>query len=316
MQDIWIFSEDHEISKQLLTLGEEIKKSLKRKIYLLTTDNDFAKEVATYGADVVYVLKSSNGEIQRPESLAKGVAQLINEENPSVFFVGGTRRGKELAAKVAALADSGMVTDANKIRFDNGIVTERMMYGGLAVITETLGEKTVVTIAPKSYDAAIAGDTSAEIIMKEIEIEQNIQVIEILEVEGAGISSATKVICVGRGLSKKEDLSMADDLASAVGGVVGCTRSVAEDYHWLPEELYIGLSGQKIKPELYISMGVSGQIQHVAGIRYSKFIVAVDTNENAPIFEAADYGIVGDLNEVIPALTRAIKSITGKYDKS
>lgn len=314
MQDIWIFSEDHEVSKQLLNLGKEAKESLQKKVYVLTTDNDFAKEVATCGADVVYVLKSSNGKIERPESLAKGVARLVNEENPSVFFVGGTRRGKDFAAKVAALTDSGMVTDANRIKFDNGIVTERMMYGGLAVITETLGEKTMVTIPPKSYDAAIAGDTSAEIILKEIEIEQNVQVVEILEVvhEGADISSALKVICVGRGLSKKEDLALAEDLAVAVGGVIGCTRGVAEDYHWLPEEVYIGLSGQKIKPELYISMGVSGQIQHVAGIRDSKFIIAVDTNENAPIFEAADYGIVGDLYEVIPALTKAINNATGK----
>lgn len=311
MQDIWIYSEDNEISKQLVTLGKEAKQSLQKKIVVLTADENFAKDIASCGTDVVYVLKGSNVNIERPESMAKGVAKLVNEETPAAFFVGGTMRGKEFAAKVAALADSGMVTDANSIKFDNGIVTERMMYGGLSVITETLADKTVVTVPAKSYEAAVAADGSAEIISKEIEIEQNIQLVETSKVvrEGADLSTAIRVICVGRGLSKKEDLAIAEELADVVGGEIGCTRGIAEDYHWLPEELYIGLSGAKIKPDLYVSMGVSGQVQHIAGIRDSKIIVAVDTNENAPIFEAADYGVVGDLHEVIPALTEAIKSV-------
>lgn len=314
MQDIWVYSEDQELSKQILTLGKEAKQSLQKKVYLLTTEEEFALEAASCGADVVYLLRSSNGIIIRPESLAKGVAQLVNEESPSVFFVGGTLRGKEFAAKVAALADSGMITDANAITFNNGVRTDRMVYGGLAIISETLGEKALVTIPPKNFDAAVKGETSGEIIVKEIDIEQNIAVVQLSPVvrEGADISSASKVICVGRGLAKKEDLALAQDLATAVGGEIGCTRGIAEDYGWLPVELYIGLSGQKVKPELYVSMGVSGQVQHVAGIRDSKIIVAVDRNESAPIFEAADYGIVGDLYEVIPALTQAIKSVVGK----
>ena len=101
-------------------------------------------------------------------------------------------------------------------------------------------------------------------------------------------------------------MKLAQDLAGKLGAEIGCTRSVAEDYHWLPNEAYIGLSGQKVKPQLYISMGVSGQVQHTAGIRDSKIIVAIDTNENAPIFAAADYGIVGDLYDIVPVLTEKI----------
>jgi electron transfer flavoprotein alpha subunit len=116
---------------------------------------------------------------------------------------------------------------------------------------------------------------------------------------------------VGRGLDKKEDLKLAEDLAGVLGGAVGCTRSIAEDYGWMPEATYIGLSGRTIRPKLYISLGVSGQVQHVAGIRDSKIIVGIDTNENAPIFAAADYGIVGDLHEAAPLLTAALKERIG-----
>lgn len=314
MQDIWVYSEDEAMSRQMITLAKVAKESLGRKICVLTADGGFAREASDCGADTVYVLKSSSGKTARPEDLAKGVARLVKEESPAVFFVGGTLRGKEFAAKVAALADSAMITDATGIQFTNGILTQRMMYGGLAVITERLSPMALVTIPPKSYEEAAAGSGAAGIVVKEIEAEQTIQVVETSDVlrEGADLSSAAKVVCVGRGLGKQEDLAIAEALAAAIGGEIGCTRGIAEDYHWLPEELYIGLSGIKVKPELYLSMGVSGQVQHVAGIRDAKIIVAVDSNESAPIFEAADYGVVGDLYEVIPALTEALKQVTGK----
>jgi electron transfer flavoprotein alpha subunit len=109
------------------------------------------------------------------------------------------------------------------------------------------------------------------------------------------------------GMDKAEDMKIAQDLADAIGAVIACTRGIAEERHWLPVEQYIGISGAVIKPKLYISMGVSGQVQHVFGIRDAQIIVAVDTNEKAPVFKAADYGIVGDMYEVIPALTEALK---------
>ena len=99
---------------------------------------------------------------------------------------------------------------------------------------------------------------------------------------------------------------MAEEFAAAIGAELGCTRSIAEELHWLPNEVYIGISGQTIRPELYLAIGISGQIQHVAGIRDAGTVVAIDKNENAPIFKAADYGIVGDLYEILPLLTKAI----------
>ena len=125
--------------------------------------------------------------------------------------------------------------------------------------------------------------------------------------EGVDLNKAEKVVCVGMALDKEEDLQIARDLAAVLGAELGCTRSIAEERHWLPVESYIGISGAVIKPRLYISMGVSGQIQHVYGIRDANLIVAIDINEKAPIFKAADYGIVGDLYEVVPLLTEALK---------
>jgi electron transfer flavoprotein alpha subunit len=109
-------------------------------------------------------------------------------------------------------------------------------------------------------------------------------------------------------LDKKEDIDLARQLAQALGGEVGCSRPIAEELQWLPEEVYIGISGKKVKPALYLGIGVSGQVQHITGIRDSKVIFAINKDENAPIFEAADYGIVGDLYSVVPMLIDELKA--------
>ena len=160
-----------------------------------------------------------------------------------------------------------------------------------------------MTIPPRAYDPAeIQTGRAGEIITREVTISGGVVVGNVCPIvrKGVDVTTAEKLVCVGRGIGKREDMKLAFDLAAAIGGEVACTRSIAEDYHWLPAENYVGLSGQKVKPMLYLGMGVSGQVQHVAGIRDSKIIVAIDINENAPIFSAADYGIVGDLYEIVP----------------
>ena len=236
----------------------------------------------------------------------------MEREDPVALLIGGTMRGKDLAAKVAAHLQSGLVTDAQVLRVENGAIeTERMMYGGLAVCTETLSGLALVTIPPRKFEVPQQEESRAgESVVETVSTEDAMIIGNVCPIvrQGADISLAEKLVCVGRGLGKEEDMALVRDLAAALGAEIGCTRSVAEDYHWLPSETYIGLSGQKVKPNLYLSVGVSGQVQHVAGIRDSKVIVAVDTNENAPIFAAADYGIVGDLYQIVPLLTKALHS--------
>ena len=309
MAGIWVYSEDANVTKQLLTAGKLLTEPLQQPLCALTLEESAAAELVACGADKVIVLK---GEGLWPESYAAAVAKITEREDPVALLIGGTMRGKDLAAKVAAHLQSGLVTDAQVLRVENGAIeTERMMYGGLAVCTETLSGLALVTIPPRKFEVPQQEESRAgESVVETVSTEDAMIIGNVCPIvrQGADISMAEKLVCVGRGLGKEEDMALVRDLAAALGAEIGCTRSVAEDYHWLPSETYIGLSGQKVKPNLYLSVGVSGQVQHVAGIRDSKVIVAVDTNENAPIFAAADYGIVGDLYQIVPLLTKAVHS--------
>lgn len=309
MAGILVYSEDANVAKQLLTAGKLLTESLQQPLCALTLEESAAAELVACGADKVIVLK---GEGIWPESYAAAVAKVMEREDPVALLIGGTMRGKDLAAKVAAHLQSGLVTDAQVLRVENGAIeTERMMYGGLAVCTETLSGLALVTIPPRKFEVPQQEESRAgESVVETVSTEDAMIIGNVCPIvrQGADISLAEKLVCVGRGLGKEEDMALVRDLAAALGAEIGCTRSVAEDYHWLPSETYIGLSGQKVKPNLYLSVGVSGQVQHVAGIRDSKVIVAVDTNENAPIFAAADYGIVGDLYQIVPLLTKALHS--------
>ncbi|SDF02418.1 electron transfer flavoprotein subunit alpha/FixB family protein [Sporomusa acidovorans] len=308
MPAIWVYSEDVTITQQLLALGRNLADNMQTQLCAFTLNGESATSLIASGADKVVSLQ---GNSQWPESYAQSLADLAKQERPEAVFIGATQRGKDLAAKVAAIIKTGLVTEAFAVRIaDGAIETDRIMYGGLAICTEILTAPAIVTIPARTYEA-ISPDPNrtGEIVTMDVKTDDRVSVSNVCPIirEGADISIADKLVCVGRGLAKQEDMRLVEDLAVALGAEIGCTRGIAEDYHWLPNDRYIGLSGQKIKPSLYISLGISGQVQHVSGIRDSKIIVAIDMNENAPIFEAADYGIVGDLYEISPLLTEAIK---------
>jgi electron transfer flavoprotein alpha subunit len=217
-----------------------------------------------------------------------------------------------MAARIAAFLRIGLVSEAQEVRFENGAIeTRRLMYGGAVVRSESFNGLGIITVAPAKYAPVEADpEQKGEIITIDTAVDSRVTICsqEPIVRQGADIASASRVVGVGRGIVQPEDLKMIRDLAHAIGAEIGCTRSIAEEYHWLPNESYIGISGRTIKPEIYISIGVSGQIQHVVGVRDAKTIIAVDLNEKAPIFDAADYGIVGDLYEIVPLLTAALKN--------
>ena len=142
-----------------------------------------------------------------------------------------------------------------------------------------------------------------------VEADARVAVSDVNRVAGTGVDIAgvTKLVAVGRGFRKQEDLKLAQDLAAALKAELACSRPIAEEEHWLPIDHYVGISGNTVKAELYLAVGISGQVQHMVGARESKVIAAVNSDEHAPIFESADYGIIGDLYEVLPLLTAAIK---------
>lgn len=308
MAGIWIYSEETTVAAELAAMAQDLAKTMQRTICGIALTDAMAQNLVENGVEKIFRLESDS---QHAESYVKAIVELAKAEQPEVLLIGATMRGKSMAAQIAAGMQAGLVTEATKVSAqDNGIETERMLYGGLAVCTEQLAFPVLVTIPAHAYEARKNTDgPKGEILGKKVQTDQRIKVEEVCPIisQGADVSAAERLICVGRGIGKQEDMELAEALAKICRAEIGCTRSIAEDYHWLPSESYIGLSGKTTKPDLYISLGVSGQVQHVAGIRDSKVIVAIDMNENAPIFAAADYGIVGDLYEIVPALTQALE---------
>lgn len=308
MSGILIYADKTDITKQLMTACLSLKETINQPVYVIVTGEEDLEQFITIGADKIFALKGSNPWV---ESYANAIADLAISEQVNVILFGGTLRCKNIAAYVAARMEAGLVSEAQTLKFVNGALeTTRLLYGGLAVATDIVTLPALVTIAPKTFAEAETIDKKAEVLTKVVQnTDSQILIGEVNPIvkEGVEISEASKIVSVGRGLSKQEDLKMVESLAAFLDAEIACSRGIAEDYRWLPVERYIGISGQKVKPDLYFSLGISGQVQHLAGMRDSKVIVAVDTNENAPIFGAADYGIVGDIYEIVPLLIEALK---------
>jgi electron transfer flavoprotein alpha subunit len=307
MAGIWIYSEENTLAKELLTLGKELADGLNQPLCAVALNEELAKELVALGATNVIVLK---GDCVWPEGYEAALAETLQEQAASIVIIGGSIRGKLVAAKIAARLEAGLASEAVKVSLGSDeLLVERMIYGGLAVATESMIFPAIVTVAPHSYDIAVSNSAlTGEIAVKEIVIELGLRIsgITTVEQQGVAISDADRVVSIGRGLRQQEDLPLITALASALGAEVACSRPIAEAAKWLPVESYVGISGQKFKGSLYIAVGISGQIQHISGMRDAKVIVAVNSDETAPIFAAADYGIVGNLYDIVPLLTAAV----------
>jgi len=312
MPGIFIFSEDTALAKQLLTPALELKQALAQPVTALTLSEDSAKELAALGADKAVFLQSASAW---PEGLSQAIHGLIAGAGGSVFLVGGTLRGKHVAAHVAAKLNAAMTTDAKSLKIAEGkLLATRLLYAGLALCDEELALPAAVTIPPRTFLPPNAAANAGAVETVKADADPRVAISDVVQGGGTGvdIAAASKLVAVGRGFRNRGDLKLAEDLAAALRGEVACSRPVAEDEHWLPLERYIGISGHTVKPDLYVAVGISGQVQHVVGARESKVIVAVNNDEHAPIFESADYGIVGDLYEVLPLLTAAVRKNGGR----
>jgi len=229
-----------------------------------------------------------------------------------MILIGGTRLGKEVAPGIAQRLGAGCVTDCIDISMENGnMVFKRLLLGGRFLAALKLLRKPKIATVPPGRFQKKAGKTgkAEKIIIPVTPAESKIQVLEIKKKapQVLNIEEADIIVSVGRGIKKKEDIVLIKSLADALGGALGCSRSIAADLKWLPEEHWIGLSGHKVNPRLYIAIGISGQVQHIAGIRDSRTIIAINKDPNAPIFKSCDYGIVGDLYEIVPKLIESLQ---------
>lgn len=317
MAGIWIFAENRDQTLELLNAGRSLADASSTPLAAFAANGVLAGEYIACGADRVFVLPELAAD-QPLESFVPVIADVAKKENPDVFLVGASSRGKEMAARLAVRLETGLCSGCIGFSAGEGgrLVMDRLVYGGAAVqsvVCETSPQ--MATVPPRTFDPApaVPGRTG-EIVELPAPPVSPVRVVGRTprQQESVDITEAKIVVSVGRGIQKKEDIEIARDLARTIGAEVGCSRPVAEELQWLPESVYLGISGKKVKPLLYIGVGVSGQIQHITGIRDSKVIFAINKDENAPIFEAADYGIVGDLYKVVPMMVEELKTALKK----
>lgn len=245
------------------------------------------------------------------EDYTETIIALCRREIPDLLLVSPTKRTRLMSGRIAAALGVSVIPDAITLEPDG--TAERMVYGGAAIQREkATGAMAIVLAGPEILAAPEqmpAGKAEVETVPF-VEPQNRIKRIGQDRKQAASVDlpSAKRVVGVGRGIAKAEDLNMVEALARTVEAEMGCTRPIAEEEKWMPRETYIGVSGLMIAPEVYIAIGASGQVQHLVGIDRAKTVIAINKDKNAPIFEHADYGIVGDLYKIVPALTEGLNA--------
>ena len=311
---VWVFSENADLTLEMLGKGREIADKVGAELAAVVIGSnaaDRANELVKYGADKVYLVDNAMFGRFQAEAYLSVLHNLVVNYKPETVLIGSTKNGKPLAARLATRLEVGCVPDCSRLGVDEKgrLVGERITYGGNAVAKLTFKTKPqIVTVPSRAFEKPQPKERSGQVVKLDVKAEQaKTEVAETkpLETSSVRIEEAEAIVSCGRGLEKKEDRVLLDELAAVLCGQVGCSRPLAEDRKWFSE--WVGLSGHKVKPKLYIACGISGVIQHVAGIRDAKVVVAINKDEQAPIFEVADYGVVGNLYEILPALKEALK---------
>ena len=307
MSRVYVFSEDVQLAAELVATAA----ALSSDVHVVCLGSEAAATLFDAGASTVIALTAAE---RRPEAYAPAFARLVSEREVALLLIGATVTGWEIAGRAASILGCGLVSGASSLKSlpDGQWQTERNMYAGAAVQTEIWTGLGIVTIARGQAVAVPARndtDTGTTQLI-EAEVDSRVQVVSriVRERESVDLASAARVVCVGMGVSTAEDLALAQDLAASLGGEMACTRPVAEDRRWLPAERYIGISGVRVQPDLYVGLGVSGQVQHTIGIRDAKVVVGVNTNPDATLFGVCDFAVVGDLHEIAPLLASAIRA--------
>lgn len=305
LSNVWVYCDVDSRLPEVIAGGLQLGEKVSAFVF-----GDAAKAFS-YGATAAYNLGDKGSNIV--ENYAESMAQVIAQgAKPTLVLLPATKRGKALAAKLGVLLDAGIITDASSIVYDGSVKAKHMVFGGLAQGEEKItSQVAIVTVANGVFEAAPADASKSgeTVAVTYVEPAAAIKCLERKPKAGGGVdlNKAKRVVGVGRGFAAKDDLKLAEALCAALGAEMGCSRPIAESEKWMERERYIGVSNMIIKPDVYVAVGISGQVQHMVGVNEAKVIVAINKDKNAPIFQNADYGIVGDLNKVLPALTAALK---------
>jgi electron transfer flavoprotein alpha subunit len=273
-----------------------------------------AGETGKYGATKAYAVEGADFAGYSPEAYREAVLAAVKASAADAVVLSATTLGKDLAPMLAAKLDASFLPDCTSLEVEGGRLTvKRPVYGGRCLITLASGDfPAVISLRPKSFLVADLGGSAAAVEALAVDVAGKIKT-RFVEArsEAAGkldVSEADIIVTGGRGLKGPENFGLVEELAGVLGGAVGASRAVV-DAGWRSHSEQIGQTGKVVNPTLYIAAGISGAIQHLAGMRSSKVIVAINKDPEAPIFKSADYGIVGDALEVLPALTKAIQAL-------
>ncbi len=322
------------VAFELLGKGKDLAKDLNTDVTAVLIGSDvkgLADELAVYGADKVIVVDDPALKDYRTEPYAHALASVINEYKPEIMLVGATAIGRDLGPTVSARVATGLTADCTVLEIGdfplvaqpgkeaeqkhNQLLMTRPAFGGNTIATIACPDNRpqMATVRPGVMQkiAPIEG-AKANIIEFNPGFTPNNRYVEILNIvkavkNVANIMDAKILVSGGRGVGSKENFKLLDDLAEVLGGTVSCSRAVVEN-GWQPQDLQVGQTGKTVRPQIYFAIGISGAIQHVAGMEESDLIIAINKDEDAPIFDVADYGLVGDLNKIVPALTEALKA--------
>lgn len=322
-EGVWVFSEAPNVARELLSKGRDLSGKLGTHLAAVSIGEDVSetsKDLIAFGADKVYTAQDASLKTFQVHPYSEALTGMVQTYKPDVVLIGATRSGLELAARLAERLKTGCCTECSKLDIDiekKCVVVDRLILGGNITETLTVRSKPQIFTLPKGVFQPLGKDPSrtGEIVKVQPKLtESPVKVLERKPKQFASvrITDAEAIVSFGRGLKKKEDIPVVEGLAKTINGVVGCSRPIAEDLKWLPVDQYVGLSGQKVAPKLYIACGISGQIQHITGIQNARVVVAVNTDSKAPIFEYSDYGIVGDLYKIVPAIVEAYRKLSSK----
>ncbi len=322
------------ISYELIGKAKELAKPLNTEVTAVLAGSGvkpLADSLAEYGADKVIVIDDPVLKDYRTEPYAHALASAINEFKPEIFLIGATAIGRDLGPTVSARVATGLTADCTMLEIGDFPLTpvpgkeNEQKHNQLLMTRPAFGGNTIATIACPDNRPQMA--TVRPGVMQKLEpkkgakatviefnpgFKENDRYVTIKEVvkavgDVADIMDAKILVSGGRGVGSPENFKILEDLAEVLGGTVSCSRAVV-DSGWKPKDLQVGQTGKTVRPNLYFAIGISGAIQHVAGMEESDIIIAINKDEDAPIFDVADYGIVGDLNKIVPELTAKLKA--------
>ena len=335
-KDVFVFAQqvDNELSGiafELLGKAKDLAADLNAKVVAVLVGSDvkgLVDQLAEYGADKVIVVDDPELKDYRTEPYTHALASVINEYKPEIMLVGATAIGRDLGPRVSARVATGLTADCTVLEIGdfpiNPIPGKEQKHNQLLMTRPAFGGNTIATIACPDNRPQMATvrpgvmqkidpikGAKAEVIEYNPGFVPNNKYVEILDIvkdltDTVDIMDAKILVSGGRGVGSAENFKILQDLADAIGGTVSCSRAVV-DSGWLPKDLQVGQTGKTVRPNVYFAIGISGAIQHVAGMEESDIIIAINKDEDAPIFDVADYGVVGDLNKIVPALTANIK---------